>query len=60
MYTKMFFFGIFSTYSIKLNLYKTHCVKSAGQKYLNIEQVLQKNINNNGKVNRILIITKQY
>ena len=24
------------------------------------EQVLQKNINNNGKVNRILIITKQY
>ena len=24
------------------------------------EQVLQKNINNNGKVNRILIIPKQY
>ena len=25
-----------------------------------VEQVLQKNINNNVKVNRILIITKQY
>ena len=57
MYSKMFFFGIFSTYSIKLNLYKTHCVKSAGQKYLYVEQVLQKNINNKGKINSILITT---